>query len=76
MRQNNEGIAKLPPNRQIAASEGEEQKRSVVTTPSLSDGAVAPRREGSWDESFAIPSNDSGKAGRDLAAVVSKRRMD
>ena len=51
-----EAIAKLPPNRQNAASEGEERKRSVVTTLSLSDEAIAPRREGGWDESFAIDS--------------------
>ena len=51
-----EVIAKLPPKRQNAASEGEERKRGVVTTPSLSDEAIAPRREGGWDESFAITS--------------------
>ncbi|MBR0459827.1 MAG: hypothetical protein IJJ26_11375 [Victivallales bacterium] len=50
-----EGIAKLPSNRQNAASEDEERKRSVVTTLSLSNEAIAPRREGGWDESFAIP---------------------
>ena len=54
-----EVIAKLPPNRQNAASEGEERKRGVVTTPSLSDEAIAPRREGGWDESFAIASHDN-----------------
>ena len=52
-----EAIAKLPTNRQNAASEGEERKRSVVTTLSLGDEAIAPRREGGWDESFAITSN-------------------
>ena len=36
----NEGIAKLPPNRQCAASEGEERKQSVVTTLGLSDEAL------------------------------------
>ena len=51
-----EVIAKLPSNCQNAASEGEERKRSVVTTLSLSDEAIAPRREGGWDESFAITS--------------------
>ena len=51
-----EVIAKLPPNRQNAASEGEERKRGVVTTLSLSDEAIAPRREDGWDESFAITS--------------------
>ena len=51
-----EEIAKLPPNRQNAASEDEERKRSVVTTLSLSDEAIALRREGGWDESFAITS--------------------
>ena len=54
-----EVIAKLPINRQDAASEGEERKRSVVTTLSLSDEALAPRREGGWDESFAITSIDN-----------------
>ncbi|MBR0459791.1 MAG: TIGR02452 family protein [Victivallales bacterium] len=54
--ENIEAIAKLPSNRQNAASEGEERKRSVVTTLSLSDEAIAPRREGGWDESFAITS--------------------
>ncbi|MBR0459553.1 MAG: hypothetical protein IJJ26_09975 [Victivallales bacterium] len=53
-----EVIAKLPLNRQNVASEGEERKRSVVTTLSLSDDTIAPRREGGRDESFAIPSND------------------
>ena len=53
-----EVIAKLPPNRQDAASEGEELKRSVVTTLSLSDEAIALRCEGSWEESFAIVSNN------------------
>jgi len=28
----------------------------VVTTPDLGDEAIAPRREGGWDESFAIAS--------------------
>ena len=51
-----EVIAKLPSNRQNAASEGKERKRSVVTTLSLSDESIAPRREGGWDESFAITS--------------------
>ena len=37
-----EVIAKLPPNRQNAASEGEKRKQSVVTTRSLSDEAIAP----------------------------------
>ena len=45
-----EAIAKL----QNAASEGKERKRSVVTTLSLGDEAIAPRREGVRDESFAI----------------------
>ncbi|MBR0458332.1 MAG: DUF2157 domain-containing protein [Victivallales bacterium] len=56
--QTGEVIAKLPPNRQNAASEGEERKRSVVTTPSLSDEAIAPSREGGWDERFAITSGE------------------
>ena len=30
-----------------------------MTTLSLSDKALAPRREGGWDESFAIASDDS-----------------
>ena len=55
----NEVIAKLPPNRQSAAGEGEERKRGVGTTLSLGDEAIAPRREGGWDESFAIASNVS-----------------
>ncbi len=54
----NEVIAKLPANRQNAASEGEERKRGVVTTLSLSDEDIAPRREGGLDESFAIASNN------------------
>jgi len=61
-----EVIAKLPPNRQDAASEGEELKRSVVTTLSLSDEAIALRREGGWDESFAITSKSSANALRDV----------
>ena len=52
-------IAKQPPNRQNAASEGEERKRSVVTTLGLGDEAIAPRREGGWDEGFAITSRDN-----------------
>ena len=51
-----EVVAKLPPNRQNTASKGEERKRGVVTTPSLSDEAIAPLRKGGWDESFAITS--------------------
>ncbi|MBQ6471309.1 MAG: hypothetical protein IJJ33_04955 [Victivallales bacterium] len=54
-----EVIANPPPNRQDAAGEGEKRKRGVVSTPSLGDEAIAPRREGSWDESFAIASIDS-----------------
>ena len=50
-------IAKQPPNLQKAASEGEERRLGVVTTPGLSDEVIAPRREGGWDESFAIPSS-------------------
>ena len=50
----NEVIETLPPNRQNAASEGEERKRSVATTRRLSDEAIVPRRDGGWDESFAI----------------------
>ncbi|MBR0459848.1 MAG: hypothetical protein IJJ26_11480 [Victivallales bacterium] len=41
-----EVIVKLPPNRQNAASEGEERKRRVVTTLSLGDEAIALRPEG------------------------------
>ncbi|MBQ6471813.1 MAG: hypothetical protein IJJ33_07510, partial [Victivallales bacterium] len=54
-----EAIATLSPNRQNAASEGEERKRGVVTTPSPGDEAIAPRRDGGWDESFAIASKVS-----------------
>ena len=53
----NEVIAKLSPIHQNAAREGEERKRGVVTTPSLVGEAIAKRREGGWDESFAIASN-------------------
>ena len=52
-----EVIAKLPPGRQDAAGDGEERRRGVVTTLNLCDEAIAPRREGGWDESFAIASN-------------------
>ena len=51
-----EVIANLPPNRQSVASEGEERRLGVMTIPSLDDEAIAPRGEGGWDESFAIPS--------------------
>ena len=54
--ENVEAIAKPPSNRQNAASEGEERRRSVVTTLRPSDEAIAPRREGGWNESFAIAS--------------------
>ncbi|MBQ6470832.1 MAG: HAD family hydrolase, partial [Victivallales bacterium] len=42
-----------------AASEGEERKRGVVTKTSPGDEAIAARREGGWDESFAIASKVS-----------------
>ena len=51
-----EVIAKLPSNRQDAASEGEKRRRGVATTLSVSEEAIAPRREDGWDESFAIAS--------------------
>ncbi|MBQ6474294.1 MAG: sigma-70 family RNA polymerase sigma factor [Victivallales bacterium] len=54
----NEGIARLSPRRQNAAREGDGRKQGVVTTPRLSDEAIAVRREAGLDESSAIPSND------------------
>ncbi len=51
---------KQPPNRQSAASEDEERKQSVVTTLSLSDEAIALRREDGWDECFVISPPVSG----------------
>ncbi|MBR0458975.1 MAG: hypothetical protein IJJ26_07045 [Victivallales bacterium] len=47
-------IAKLPPNRKNAASEG--RRLGEGTTQSFSDEAIALRREGGWDESFAMTS--------------------
>ena len=51
-----EAIAKFPPNRQSASGEDEELKLSVLTMLSLSDEAIVQRREGGWDERFAITS--------------------
>ncbi|MBR0458692.1 MAG: hypothetical protein IJJ26_05615, partial [Victivallales bacterium] len=48
-----EGIANLPFNRQNAASGGEARRLGVVTTPSLSVEASAPRQERGRNESFA-----------------------
>ncbi|MBR0459350.1 MAG: RHS repeat-associated core domain-containing protein [Victivallales bacterium] len=53
-----EVIAKQPLNRQNAARGDEERKRNLVTTQSLSDEDDVPRRDGGWDESFAITSGD------------------
>ncbi|MBQ6472013.1 MAG: hypothetical protein IJJ33_08520 [Victivallales bacterium] len=53
-------MAKLSPTRQDAAGEGDGRKRGTLTTPSLGDEAIAPRREGGWDGSFAIASHALG----------------
>ncbi|MBQ6472063.1 MAG: hypothetical protein IJJ33_08770 [Victivallales bacterium] len=50
-----EVIAELPPNHQDAASEGDGRKRGMLTTPSLDDEAIAPRREGGWMRVLQLP---------------------
>ena len=49
-----EVIATLAPGRQDSAGEGEWRKLGVANTLNLNDEAIAKRRGGGWDESFAI----------------------
>ena len=56
LKQSTRGNCKTTAQAPKRRKRGRRAKAKQVTTLSLSDEAIAPRREGGWDESFAITS--------------------